>query len=327
MDGLAAQVHTHARADGGDVVGAEHGNDLFERGEHLLARHDDLGVLGADEVGDFTGVLEVDGVKVHADGKGADFLAEELGGDGADKAGIQSAGEQEAERRVGVEPLFHARDELLTDLFAYGVQIVPGVFRHRGEVGVADEFAVGVVVARREGHDALAQTDEVLRLAGEEDAAVGEIAVEERADADGVARGDETVGLGVINDHGKLGIELGEHLHAVLAVEGENELAVGLGREGVALGLQLLFERTEAVQLAVANRHVAAEVEGLHPLLVQAHDGKTVEAEHTAAGLFRPAHVGTAGNGAVKVRTDLLLRQGGGIKTDDSAHKKHLQIK
>ena len=71
----------------------------------------------------------------------------------------------------------------------------------------------------------------------------------------------------------------------------------------------------------------AAEVEGLHPLLVQAHDGKTVEAEHTAAGLFHPAHVGTAGNGAVKVRTDLLLRQGGGIKTDDSAHKKHLQIK
>ena len=176
-------------------------------------------------------------------------------------------------------------------------------------------------------HDALAQTDEVLRLAGEEDAAVGEIAVEERTDADGVARGDETVGLGVINDHSKLGIELGEHLHAVLAVEGENELAVGLGREGVALGLQLLFERTEAVQLAVANRHVAAEVEGLHPLLVQAHDGKTVEAEHTAAGLFHPAHVGTAGNGAVKVRTDLLLRQGGGIKTDDSAQKKHLQIK
>ena len=293
----------------------------------MLARHDDLGVLGADEVGDFTGVLEVDGVKVHADGKGADPLAEELGGDGTDKAGIQTAGEQEAERRVGVEPLFHARDELLTDLFAHGVQIVLGVFRHRGEVGVADEFAVGVVVTRREGHDALAQTDEVLRLAGEEDAAVGEIAVEERTDADGVARGDETVGLGVINDHGKLGIELGEHLHAVLAVEGENELAVGLGREGVALGLQLLFERTEAVQLAVANRHVAAEVEGLHPLLVQAHDGKAVEAEHTAAGLFHPAHVGTAGNGAVKVRTDLLLRQGGGIKTDDSAHKKHLQIK
>ena len=124
VDGLAAQVHAHARADGGDVVSAEHGNDLFERGEHLLARHDDLGVLGADEVGDLAGVLEVDGVKVHADGKGADPLAEELGGDGTDKAGIQTAGEQEAERRVGVEPLFHARDELLTDLFAYSVQIV-----------------------------------------------------------------------------------------------------------------------------------------------------------------------------------------------------------
>ena len=44
----------------------------------------------------------------------------------------------------------------------------------------------------------------------------------------GSRAGDETVGLGVANDHGELSIELGEHLHTVLAVEGENELAVGL---------------------------------------------------------------------------------------------------
>ena len=49
----------------GDVPGAQHGDDLFQRVQHLLAGHVDLRVVGADVVGHLPGVLEVDGVGVH----------------------------------------------------------------------------------------------------------------------------------------------------------------------------------------------------------------------------------------------------------------------
>ena len=220
MDGLAAQVHAHARADGGDVIGAEQRDDLFEGIEHLPARHGDLGVVRADEIGSLLRVFEVDGVKIHADGKRPDLFSENLGRDGADKAGIQAAGEQEAERRVGVKPLFHARDELFADGLRDGVEIVVRILRDRGQVRVADEFAVLVVMARREGEDVGAEADEVFRLAGEDDRAVFEISVEQRADADGVACGDEGIGRRVIDDHGELRVELCKHIRAIFLPQG-----------------------------------------------------------------------------------------------------------
>ena len=39
----------------------------------------------------------------------------------------------------------------------------------RGQVGVADEFAVRIVMSRREREDVRAEADKVLRLAGEDD--------------------------------------------------------------------------------------------------------------------------------------------------------------
>ena len=124
MDSLAAQVHPHAGAYGRDVIGSEQSDDRFEGVQHLLTRHGDLGVLRADEISGFLRIFEVDGIQVHADGERADLLAEKLGRDRADEAGIEAAGEQEAERRVRVEPLFHGGDQLFTDLLRDGVQIV-----------------------------------------------------------------------------------------------------------------------------------------------------------------------------------------------------------
>ena len=247
VDGLAAQVHAHAGADGGNVVGAEHGDDFFQRIQHLLARHDDLGVLGADKFRRFLRVFQVDGVEVHADGKRADLFAEELRGDRAHEARIEAAGEEEAERRVGVEALFHARDELFADGLRDGVETVVRILRNSGQVGVADEFAVLVIVARREREHVRAQADEVFRLAGEDDGAVVEISVEQRADADGVARGDERIGRGVIDDHGEFRVELCEHVRAVFLPQRQDDLAVRIGFEGVALPFQRLFDRAEAI--------------------------------------------------------------------------------
>ena len=47
------------------------------------------------------------------------------------------------------------------------------------------------------------------------------VPVVERADADGVARSDEAIGLGIVNNQGELGVELFEHLGALFFVERE----------------------------------------------------------------------------------------------------------
>ena len=60
-------------------------------------------------------------------------------------------GEEEAQRRVGVQALFHGLGELFADLGIDGGQVVGHIGLHRGEVGEADELAVGIVVAGREG--------------------------------------------------------------------------------------------------------------------------------------------------------------------------------
>ena len=119
-------------------------------------------MVAADEVGHLPGVFQVDGVHIHADGKGADLLAQDLRGDGAHQTGVQAAGEEEAQRGVRVQPLLHPGDELRPDVFAHGLQVVLPVHVHGGQIGVADELAAGVVVAGREGEDLLAHADEVL---------------------------------------------------------------------------------------------------------------------------------------------------------------------
>ena len=56
---FADEVHADGGAHGGDVEGAGGGDDLIEGGEHLPARHDDLGMHRADVVRDLAGVLQV----------------------------------------------------------------------------------------------------------------------------------------------------------------------------------------------------------------------------------------------------------------------------
>ena len=56
--------------------------------------------------------------------------------------------------------------------------------------------------------DVRAQADEVFCLAGKEQPAAGGMSVIERADADGVTRSDKFAGLPIIEDHGKLRVEL-----------------------------------------------------------------------------------------------------------------------
>ena len=174
---------------------------------------------------------------------------------------------------------------------------------------------------RREGEHMLREADEVFRLARKGDAAIRQVAVKQRADADGVARGDEVPGLAVIDHERKFRIQLFKHGKAVLPVQRQQDLAVGFALERVFL-LQLFAHRAEAVQLAVADYRILPEEEGLHALRRKAHDGEAVEAEEAGFRLNDAGHVRPAGNGLFKACGEQSGGNGLAFDTHDGTHKK-----
>ena len=186
-------------------------------------------------------------------------------------------------------------------------------------VGVAVELPALPVAAGREGAHAPHQPDEVLRLAGEEHRAVHVVAVEEGADAYGIARCDELVRLGVVDDAGELGVEHAEHIRPVLAPEREQHLAVGAAFEGV-LGGEFFLYLFIAVDLAVADDIAAVQFKGLHAGGVKAHDGQAVKAEYAVVELNNTAVVGAAGAGALEALGEGGHFGHGAAAAHDGAH-------
>ena len=113
-------------------------------------------VLAAKIVRSLPGVFQVDGIGVHADGKGADGLAQLFGGNGAHQGRVQPAGKQEAHGCIGVQPLFHTGDQLFADVLQDGGHIVLHGGGHIRNVLVAHKAAVAVVAANGEGTDIIA---------------------------------------------------------------------------------------------------------------------------------------------------------------------------
>ena len=57
VDVLADQIHAHAGADGGDVVGGEQFHHRGQRPKHVLSGDDDLRVVASDVLRHLPGVL------------------------------------------------------------------------------------------------------------------------------------------------------------------------------------------------------------------------------------------------------------------------------
>ena len=159
VDPLAKKIHAHARADGRNIIRAQHPNDLFEAVQHLLLRHIDLGVLASDVVCHLLGIFEVDRVLAHADGKRADRRIRLACGNCADERRIEAAREQEPDLRIRHEALFDAANELIVNLGADHIQIIVANCFRLCDVAVADELAVLVVMSGRERHDLVAERD------------------------------------------------------------------------------------------------------------------------------------------------------------------------
>ena len=211
------------------------------------------------------------------------------------------------------------------DVLADGVHVVRPAEAGTGGVGVADKPSPVPVVSRREREDLLTQAHQLLGLAGEENAAVRTAAIEEGPDANGVPGCDEIIPLGIVDDEGELRVQPGKHVQPVLPVHGQQELAVAAAAEGVAPLLQLCALPPPAVELPVAHHLVRPQGEGLHPTLVQPHNGQTAKAQPAGGGFRHPGHVRAPGIGPVQTGQDLFPPPGLLGKSHDHAHRKHLQ--
>ena len=125
------------------------------------------------------------------------------------------------------------------------------------------------------------------------------MAVVKRSDTDRISCGDILACLCVINYHGELGVKHLEHIHAVLTVHGENNLAVRAALECIFLA-ELFLCFFKSVKLAVAYCIASVQLKGLHSVGSQSHNRKTVKAEKSLARINDTAVVGTSGYRLVK---------------------------
>lgn len=153
MNGFAYQVHTNAGADRGDIESAQELNDFFQGSQNLFLGDDDLRVLTANIIGCLPGIFQINGVFLHANGKGADRNLAFLCCHGTDQGRIQTAGQEKTDLGIGDQPLFNSGSELVMNLLAYGFHIVITVVFGFCNVTVAHKFAVFVKMSRWEGHD------------------------------------------------------------------------------------------------------------------------------------------------------------------------------
>ena len=231
VDGLADQIHTHAGADGGDVVGAQQCDHGFKGRDHFFRGHINFRVFTADVVRHFLCVLQVDSVLAHADGKGADRFIGAFLRHSAYQRGVQTAAEKKTDLGIGNQPLFNTGDQLLANIFANGLQIIVTDTVYLCRIPITDELAILIIMSGREGHDFTADPHKVFCFAGKNDRTLFIVSVIEWPDADGVAGGNKRLFLRIVQDQRKFRIQHPEHGRAVLLVKGQQDFAIGLALE------------------------------------------------------------------------------------------------
>ena len=251
----------------------------------------------SDKIRHLLGILQVNSVDVHADGKGADRSLALFRGDGTYQGGVQAAAQQKANLGIGNQPLFHAGNELFPDVPAYRLQIIGAYLGDMAHITVADKLAVGIIVAGREGENLLHQFHKILRLTGKHDGTGAVIAIVQRPDADGVSGGDELLLFSVIKDAGKFRVQHTEHLHTVALIHGQQHLAVAVTDEGIVIG-QFRFDFLKAVDFTVAHNKASVSFKRLHSLRVQTHNGQAVESQNTLTHIHDTGIIGASGAGA-----------------------------
>ena len=116
MDPFADKIHADRSPDRRDIVGAERPDDRLQRTYDIVARDDDFLMVALYVVCDLPGILEVDRVDVHPDGECPERPVHLFCGNAADERGVESAGEEVADRSIGVQSFFDSVKQQITDL-------------------------------------------------------------------------------------------------------------------------------------------------------------------------------------------------------------------
>ena len=100
MNVFADKIHADAGADRCDIVGPQDGNDPGQGFEHIFLCNDDLLMFRSDVFRHFTGIFQINGVRIHTNGKSADRLFQNPRGNGAYQGRVQSSAQEKAYRSV-----------------------------------------------------------------------------------------------------------------------------------------------------------------------------------------------------------------------------------
>ncbi len=295
MNLLAEQVHAHAGPDRRDIPGSQN-PDHFRQGiQNFLLRHRDLGMIAADVFGDFSCILQVDRINIHADRKGSDRLAAGFLRNCADQRAVKTAGEQEPDRGIRIQTLQNPIRELVMNLLACGLQIIGRSLFRMPDGRIRNESAIFIIRSRRECMNVMRNRHQTCRRAAEADLSVLGIAVEHRPDSDRIATRDEGVLLRVIDDHGIFAVQMIEHASSVFLIKRKNDLTVAVRTEGVSFRFQFFPDWSESVQLAIAYDIRTIFLKWLHSGFIQSHDGKPLESENAFSFQnYDPAHIRAA---------------------------------
>ena len=80
----------------------------------------------------------------------------------------------------------------------------------------------------REGNNLITEPNQVFRLTGKYQGTVVQLAIEQRANADRIPCSNQRILFAVIENHGKLSIQLGKHLQPVFVIKRKDNFTVGV---------------------------------------------------------------------------------------------------
>ncbi len=151
----------------------------------------------------------------------------------------------------------------------------------------------------REGEDLLNQPCQVFGFACKQRPSIRSKTIVQRSDAEGIPGGDDPA-IGSEQDARIFRIQHDKHVCAVFFKHRQQDLAVGVRREGVSLFFQLILQGAETVNLSIAHRQGAIQFKGLHSLGSEAHDGQALKSQDPGVIGDDPHVIGSAGNSGLQ---------------------------
>ena len=286
MNRLTYKIHSDRRTNGCDIVCSEKMDNIRKCLYNIFLCDYDLVVLASYIIGNYPGILKVNGVRVHSDCKCLNGLMELLRRNSANEGRIKAAGKKKSHFGIRYQTFINCRNKLVMNLCINSIQIVVANTINLCNVTIKNEFFSIEKVSGREGHYLITKTYKVLRLTCHYHNALFVIAIIERTYSNRVACCDVFILLCIVDNAGKLRIEHCKHIRSVFLIERKKYFAIAVTFERI-ICFKLCTQFFKAIYLAIANAVISIKLKRLHTLGCQSHYRKSVKCQIAVA---RPAY-------------------------------------